>query len=241
MRFPTLLLAGASFRDRSIAALGAMLGILVTAALCFMIPLPIATWPLLVAPVGASAVLVFAVPASPLAQPWPVIGGNVISSFVGVLVAHLVPSLPWAAGIAVGSAILIMSLLRCLHPPGGAAALTAVIGGPLIAAAGYNFPLVPVAANSVVLVGAAILFHRFSGHSYPHRPIPVVGHQAPPASIIPHPEDIDRALEDLGETFDVSRDDLDLIFRQVELHAERRRSGKEAAAIGQQQHAIKPL
>jgi CBS domain-containing membrane protein len=237
MRFPTLLLAGASFRDRSIASLGAVLGIVVTAAVCFMIPLPIATWPLLVAPVGASAVLVFAVPASPLAQPWPVIGGNVVSSFVGVLVAHLVPSMALAAGIAVGAAILIMSLLRCLHPPGGAAALTAVIGGPLIAAAGYNYPLVPVAANSVVLVLAAMLFHRFSGHSYPHRPVPVVGHQAPPASIIPHPEDIDRALEDLGETFDVSREDLDLIFRQVEFHAQQRRLSGKVGEPGQQKRS----
>ncbi|GHD15084.1 HPP family protein [Tianweitania populi] len=223
MPFPRLLLAGASFRDRSLASLGAMLGIAITGAVCFMIPLPVASLPLLVAPMGASAVLVFAVPASPLAQPWSVIGGNVISAFVGLLAGHLIPSLPLAAGVGVGGAIFIMSLTRCLHPPGGAAALTAVLGGPLVAATGYGFPIVPVAANSLVLVLAGLIFHRVSGHSYPHRSVPVAGHQPPPATIIPHPEDIDRALEDLGETFDVSREDLDLIFRQVEVHAERRR------------------
>ncbi|MEG8058719.1 HPP family protein [Sphingomonas sp. 22L2VL55-3] len=75
--------------------------------------------PLLVAPIGASAVLIFAVPASPLAQPWSVVGGNIISALVGVTAARFVPIPYLAAGVAVGGAILVMSLLRCLHPPAG--------------------------------------------------------------------------------------------------------------------------
>ena len=66
-----------------------------------------------------------------------------------------------------------------------------------------------------------MLFHRLSGHSYPHRAVPAAGH-TPATTGVPHPEDIDRALEDLGETFDVSRDDLDLLFRTVAAHAARR-------------------
>ncbi len=214
------MLAGANLRDRMIAALGALAGIALTAALCTAL-LPHGPALLLVAPMGASAVLVFAVPASPLAQPWPVIGGNLLSALAGIAVARVVPDPALAAGVAVGAAIALMSLTRSLHPPGGAASLLAVLGGSAVAAQGWFFAIVPVAANAVVLVAAGMLFHRLSGHSFPHRPTPAPGHVRP-TSGVPHPEDIDRALADLGETFDVSRADLDLLFRTVAAHAARR-------------------
>ena len=214
------ILAGANLRDRMIAALGALIGIALTGLLCTAL-LPHGPALLLVAPMGASAVLVFAVPASPLAQPWPVIGGNLLSALAGIAVARVVPHPALAAGIAVGAAIALMSLTRSLHPPGGAASLLAVLGGSAVTAQGWSFALVPVAANAVVLVTTGVLFHRLSGHSYPHRPVPAAGHVPPPLGM-PHPEDIDRALADLGETFDISRDDLDLLFRTVAAHAARR-------------------
>ena len=179
--------------------------------------------PLLVAPMGASAVLVFAVPASPLAQPWSVIGGNVVSALAGVTAARFIPVPHLAAGCAVGGAILAMSLLRCIHPPGGAAALTAVIGGPAILASGYAFPFVPVCVNAVLLTLAGLLFHRLSGHSYPHRAALTEAAQKETLSVLlPDPEDIDRALADLGATLDVSREDLDLLLRRAEFHAVQR-------------------
>ena len=192
------ILAGATLRDRLLACVGAVIGVTLTSlvsavALHGWIPLP-----LLVAPIGASAVLVFVVPASPLAQPWSVVGGNVVSALVGVTAARFVPIPYLAVGVAVGGAILAMSLLRCLHPPGGAAALTAVIGGPAVLGAGYAFPFVPVGINSLILILTGIAFHRASGHSYPHRPIPIVGHELATSELgIPHPADIDRALTDL--------------------------------------------
>lgn len=217
------ILAGATFRDRVLGCVGGLTGIALTSLLCALVLHNAAPLPLLVAPMGASAVLVFAVPASPLAQPWSVIGGNVISALVGVTAARFVPIPHLAAGLAVGGAILAMSLLRCLHPPGGAAALTAVIGGPAILGAGYAFPFVPVGINAGMLVLTGIAFHRFSGHSYPHRASPVRGHVLPASELgVPHPADIDLALADLGETFDVSREDLDLLFRRVEFHAGKR-------------------
>jgi CBS domain-containing membrane protein len=98
--------------------------------------------------------------------------------------------------------------------------LTAVIGGPAVAAAGYGFAFMPVGLNSALLVGLGWLFHRFSGHSYPHRPVPVASAPAP-VSVAPglSIEDIDLALEELGETFDVSREDLDVLFRKAEANA----------------------
>jgi len=188
--------------------------------------------PLLAAPIGASAVLVFAVPASPLAQPRAVLGGNIVSALVGVTVAMLVPQTLVAAPLAVGLAIGIMMLLGCLHPPGGAVALICVSGGPKVAEAGYLFALNPVAVDSVLLTVAGLAWGRLTGHAYPHRP------PAPAAS--PHrtqdpaperrvgysPVDLDQALARYGELLDVSREDLDALFRQVELSAAQRLHGQ---------------
>jgi HPP family len=129
------LLPGADLSDRLFACFGALCGIALTGWLSAWL-VGGSTALLLVAPMGASAVLVFAVPASPLAQPWPVIGGNVLSALVGIGIARVVPVPGLAAGLAVGGAILVMSLTRSLHPPGGASALLAVIGGPAISAMG---------------------------------------------------------------------------------------------------------
>lgn len=217
------ILAGATLRDRLFACIGALIGVALTSVVSAMALQGSAPLPLLVAPIGASAVLVFAVPASPLAQPWSVLGGNVVSALVGVTAARFVPIPYLAVGVAVGGAILAMSLLRCLHPPGGAAALTAVIGGHAVLGAGYAFPFVPVGINSLILILTGIAFHRASGHSYPHRAIPIVGHELNASERgVPHPADIDLALADLGETFDVSREDLDLLFGRVEFHAAKR-------------------
>ncbi len=208
--------------DRLLGGVGACIGIALTMLVCVAL-LPAGDVPQIVAPLGASAVLVFAVRSSPLAQPWPVIGGNTLSAAIGVAAFQLIPDARLAAGVAVGAAILAMSLLRCLHPPGGAAALTAVIGGPGIHAAGYAFALVPVALNSVMLVLVAGLFYRVTRHPYPH-------HSAlPPAAIAAdrraagfHPDDIDAALEDMHESFDIARDDLHALLAKAELHAQRR-------------------
>lgn len=213
------ILAGARLSDRLVACAGAALGLAVTVLGGAALLPQGAELPVIVAPLGASAVLLFAVPASPLAQPWPVIGGNVLSALVGVAVFRLVPSLPLAAGLAVGAAILLMSLLRCLHPPGGAAALTAVIGGPAIHAAGFGFALVPVGVNSVALVLTALAVHRLTGRSYPHRPAPV----APVPGFLP--EDVDAALADMHESFDIAREDLDALLAAAEAHALARRRG----------------
>ncbi len=141
----------------------------------------------------------------------------------------MVSSPALASGLAVGGAILAMSLLRCLHPPGGAAALTAVIGGPAVTAAGWMFPVLPVGINAVILTAAGMLFHLLSRHSYPHRSISMVaGPTAPGGDTIPHPEDLDAALADLGETFDIGREDLNLLLERVRVHAAIRRADNNA-------------
>ncbi|HEY0595909.1 HPP family protein [Sphingopyxis sp.] len=215
------LLAGASLRDRVIGSVGAVLGIGLVGIACHAL-FP-ATMPWIVAPMGASAVLLFAVPASPLAQPWSIVGGNVISASVGAVVAQIVPDPAIAAAVAVSGAILAMSLLRCLHPPGGAAALSAVLGGYALFSAHVIDFLTVVLVNSLLLVSIGWLFHCFSGHSYPHRAKPVEGRALAPAPVSGLlMDDIDAALDDLGETFDISREDLALLLERAEIHAAER-------------------
>src|SRR5688572_32570628 len=126
------ILAGATLRDRVIACVGALASIAITGAVCGFALGNGYDVPLIVAPMGASAVLLFAVPASPLAQPWSIIGGNTISALMGIIAAYLIHDPIIAIGVGVSLAIGAMSLTRCLHPPGGAAALTAVLGGPVV-------------------------------------------------------------------------------------------------------------
>jgi len=219
-RFFRPILAGARPIDRIVACIGAAICLALTVFICAQLPLAASDLPLIVAPMGASAVLIFAVPASPLAQPWPVVGGNTLSALVGVAVFQHVSDPMLAAGLSVGLAILAMSACRCLHPPGGAAALTVVIGSQGIHAAGYAFAFAPVAINSIALVSLAMFFHRVSGHSYPHVPVPVdPGAQA--AGL--HLEDIDKALAELPDSFDISREDLDVLLSKAEAHAITRR------------------
>jgi CBS domain-containing membrane protein len=211
------------WRDAAKAAFGAFLGIAVTGvAARFLTTGTFSSMPLLVAPLGASAVLVFAIPASPLAQPRAVIGGNILSVLIGVACAVLITSQAVAAPVAVGVALLSMGMLGCLHPPGGAVALGAVLlGGEPV----YAYPMT-VALGSVLMVGAAIVYARFSSTSYPQAATPAKIHAtkdpAPAERVGFTPADLDAALAGYGKLLDVSREDLDALFRQVELKAHRR-------------------
>ncbi len=122
----------------------------------------------LVAPLGASAVLLFAVPNSPLAQPWSALVGNVISALVALAALTFVPA-PWTAGLAVGGAILAMMMLRALHPPGGAVALLSVLDPEPVLEAGVWFAFVPVGITTATLVVAAIGYNHLTGRAYPFR------------------------------------------------------------------------
>jgi CBS domain-containing membrane protein len=230
------ILAGANLRDRMIACLGAAIGIGVTALVCTLALGADPRLPMIVAPMGASAVLLFAVPASPLAQPWPVVGGNTISALIGVATGQLVGDHMLADALAVGLAIAAMSLTRSLHPPGGAAALTGAMGGAMVAQWGLLFALAPVGINSLLLTALGWAFHKFSRHSYPHRPAPAPANThatkdtAPLMRVGFQTADIDAALKEGGEAFDISRADLDRLLRQVEMRALMRSHGEVTCA-----------
>lgn len=213
-----------------LACLGAFAGIAVVALVGTLVHDDAWRVSWLVAPMGASAVLLFVVPASPMAQPWPIVGGNVLSAAVGLVVAHLVGDQTLAVALAVALAIGLMSVARCLHPPGGAAALTAVLGGPAVESTGNLFPLVPVGLDAVVLVAVGWAFHRLlSGHSYPHvspaAAAPITGDPLPMRRVGFRGEDVDDVLASMGEAYDIRREDLDRLLREVEARALAREHG----------------
>ena len=219
-----------NWKERLRACCGAALGIALTGFMTHQLFPAALELPWLIAPMGASAVLAFALPASPLAQPWSIIGGNIIAALIGVSCARWFDSTLLAATFAVTLTIAATFYLRCLHPPAGAVALTAVLGGSIVHAAGYGFVWMPVGINSVVLVIAALLYHLATGHSYPH-----AVHRSAPASSSASQlgftsADLDLALENYNEILDIARDDLETLLHDAEANAYRRRFGEITCA-----------
>jgi len=120
----------------------------------------------LMASLGASALLVFALPGSPMAQPWAVIAGNTISALIGVSCFHLIGEPLLALPAAAALSILGMFVLRCLHPPAAAVALIAVLGH----IAHYRYAVFPVMVDSIFLVMAGAAYSNLTGKRYPNRP-----------------------------------------------------------------------
>ena len=217
--------------ERMRACTGALFGLVLcgTCSLLLLGTTPGAIW--LIAPMGASAVLLFAVPASPLAQPWSIMAGNIVAALIGVTCAKLIGTPLLAAAIAGALAIAAMFALRCLHPPSGAVALTAVLGGPTMLAMGYEFVLYPVALNSLLLLLAALFFNNATGRRYPHRVAPpsttshLTSDAAPTTRFGMKQEDLDAALKRYNQVLDVSRDDLEEILLETERQVYLRRHG----------------
>ncbi|KQP59128.1 HPP family protein [Methylobacterium sp. Leaf108] len=224
-----------SRRERIRSAAGALVGILVTGLASRAALGPGTALPALIAPMGASAVLLFAVPSSPLAQPWSILGGNLVAALVGVTAARTVSDPTLAAALAIGCAIAVMMALRCLHPPSGAVALTAVLGGQQIHDLGYGFVLWPVGANSLLLLTVALLFNNLTGRAYPQGPAKAPRVQAATAA---SPSgragitaaDLDAVLRDYDRLLDVGRADLEAILLRAQILAHRRRPGQATCA-----------
>ena len=222
-----------SLNERLLGCLGVGVGLLFSGWLCGELLGSASPW--LIAPMGASSLLLFAVPASPLAQPWSVLGGNLLSALVGVSCAEFLGHSWEVAALAGGLATASMFALRCLHPPGGAVALTAVLAGPEIAKLGYAFALYPVGLNSLGLLLIALLFNNALRRRYPHVPISPgnVHHTRDP---LPRErlgftaEDLDAVLEARGELLDINREDLQAVLLATEERAYQRRFGEVKCA-----------
>lgn len=146
------------FQEILLSYLGSFLGIATLAYLTSG-----SGYPLIAAPFGATAVLVFAVPHSPLAQPRNVIGGNVIAAIVCVTLVHWFGSEPWVMALAVATAIKLMQLTKTLHPPGGAIALLGVMSN-----ASWDFIWTPILLGSILMVLCTVIYNNLvPGRTYP--------------------------------------------------------------------------
>jgi len=214
-----------SHHERIISGFGGFLGIagilLVTTSV-----LPPASAGLIVASMGASAVLLFAVPHGKLSQPWSVMGGHLISACIGVTVGKLVANPVLAASLAVGLAIAAMHYARCIHPPGGASALAAIVSGSKVHALGYMYVLTPVMLNaSIILLVAIAVNMPFAWRRYPAGLKAVLSKFKPEAvrELREEPgiqlNDIRYAIEQMDMVVDVTDDDLEEIYRLARRHA----------------------
>lgn len=112
---------------------------------------------------GASSVLIYGAIQSPLAQPRNLVGGHLISAFIGVTIYKFFPDIIWlTAPLAVALSIVLMQITKTLHPPGGATALIAVIGSGKIKTLGYIYVLSPVLTGCLILLGVALIFNNMT-------------------------------------------------------------------------------
>lgn len=186
--------------------------------------------PYMVSSMGASAVLLFAVYHSPLSQPWAFVGGHMIAAMIGVLCAHHIPNPVLATATTVGLAIVAMHWLRCLHPPAGATAVFAVLGGQPILDLGWGYVFSVVGANvAFLLIPALILNNLLPGRRYPMvRLKPSEGAaSAQQAGRVSRPEheDIVAALESMDAFIDVSEEDLERIYLLATVNRQKRSLG----------------
>jgi CBS-domain-containing membrane protein len=205
----------ASHNERWISAVGGFIGVLAVLWVSSQV-LDHQGAAMIIASMGASAVLLFAVPHGALSQPWAVVGGNVISALIGVTCAQLVGDLYLAAALAVGLSIAAMYYLRCLHPPGGATALVAVLGGDAVHQLGYGFVVSPVLINTAIILATAVLVNLpFRWRRYPasFAQTAKAVESAPPTekALLAH-QDLVYALSKFDSFIDVSEEDLIRIF-----------------------------
>ena len=222
-----------SLKEKAISAFASLLAIALVLFVSSQF-LPSADIPWVVASMGASAVLLFAVPLGPLSQPWSLVGGHLLSGVIGVTVAKLIPDVVIASALAVSLAIFVMYVTGCLHPPGGATALSAVVGSATVHDLGYTYLLTPVALNVVVMLSFALLINNILPNRYYPNTLKAyreeknsaLGDDKIQASLSVSRENIKHALKEMGEFVDISDDDLSRIFNLSAAHARRQRMGE---------------
>jgi CBS-domain-containing membrane protein len=228
--------APVSHAERIISAAGGFVAILGI----FLVTHQVVGFPdsaILVASMGASAVLLFAVPHGQLSQPWAVFGGHLIAAFVGVTCAHMIANEFLAAGAAVGLAIGAMYYARCIHPPGGATALSAVIGGDAIHALGYQYVVTPVLINVAIILAVAIVFnYPFPWRRYPAYLFKSIQQQETDADsnakeVLTH-GDFVYALSQIDSYVDISEYDLLRIYELATRHLRHRHLAIDDIVLG---------
>jgi CBS domain-containing membrane protein len=182
--------------------------------------LPQQTYPLLMlGSMAASAVLLFAAPHSPFAQPWNLVGGHLVSALAGWGASLIIPDPSLAAGVAVGTAIFLMHTLNCLHPPGAATALTLILASNQFHSMGWQWVALIIIANAFISLLLALLINNvLPSRRYPTQALTPTPAKLEPV-VTPEALDIAWALEQMDGVIDVSVEDLADIFAKAQSHA----------------------
>jgi len=226
-QFMVFELESVSLAEKLVASLGGAIGITLIAAISFQFT-GASGAALIVPSMGASAVLVFAIPHGRLSQPWPLIGGSVVSAIIGVSCYKVIADPYIAGGLAVGVSIGVMHLLGCIHPPGGATALVAVIGGPAITDLGYYYVVIPVLLNVIIIFVIAIAFNSlFPWRRYPATAMMRFTDQPQVAGEsqvdVVDKQSIENALADMDLVMDVTLEDLQRVIQLSLSHASKQK------------------
>lgn len=184
----------------------------------------------LVAPFGASSVLLFAIPNSPLAQPWSAIVGNMLAALVGVTTCLMIADPALRIALAVGLTIVATILCRAVHPPAGAVAMTAAMSPDAIDRLGYWFALAPIGVGTLALVVLAALYARATGRHYPLRQFDDPGRHGtddkdPPERLGLSEEELVGILDRYRQSFNLGVEDLSRLIGAAEMQAASHASG----------------
>lgn len=214
------------FSEKLYASLGGFCAILVLSLSVSEMSVSHTVHLLILGSMGASTFLLFVTPHSPMAQPWPVYGGHLVASITGVTARLLIADPSLALAAAVGISILLMYLLRCLHPPGAATAMIAVAGGNEVNQLGWTFVYVDVACNvAVLLILAWIINNLIPGRFYPlnhrHHPHHNKFKQYAAPQVRLNEADFHWALQQMGEFIDVSEEELVDLYEFAYEHKQR--------------------
>lgn len=217
------------------AGVGALAGLALTGLFLLSPSVDLATGLYLVAPFGASSVLLFAVPNSPLAQPWSAIVGNVLAALIGVAACMFVDDPALRVGLAVGLTITAAILCRAVHPPAGAVAMTAALSPDMVDQLGFWFALTPIGTGTVALVLLATVYARLTGRRYPFRQFDEPNrhgtHDAKPAERLGLSEaELTGILEKYRHSFNLGVEDLARLIGAAELQAASHHTGPLCAA-----------
>nr|WP_211201649.1 HPP family protein [Rhodobacter sp. NTK016B] len=217
------------------AGLGALIGLGLTGLFVLSPTVDADLGLYLVAPFGATSVLLFALPNSPLAQPWSAIVGNTVAALVAVAVCLLVTDPVLRIALAVGLAITATILCRAIHPPAGAVAMTAAMSPDAIADLGFWFALTPIALGTALLVLIAALYARLTGRRYPFRQFDAPGKHGtedrnPTERLGLSEDDLTAILDRYRQSFNIGVEDLARLIGAAELQAAAQSGGRVVAA-----------
>ena len=231
-----------SFKEKTIVTLACFTAIGLTSLISYHFAAAHASS--LVASMGASAVILFVIPSSPLAQPWQFVGGQLSSALVGIYCAFYIPEPTIAAALAAGLAVLVMLMLRCLHPPGAATALSPVLSGLHKSAPDLDFLWLPVGINVLLMLSLTYCINRLIlRRHYPSTPASSQlaakrQHDQPNKLVELTNQDVEQAMRDFDRYLDIGAEELLQLFTRLQLQSFKKNSGNLTCADIMQRNIV---